>query len=385
MKNILAINKIIMFSMLLSLTSMLPLKSAHALLTCTAREFYSKTVPIIANDISAGNELPIGTVIYRGTMNEASGPASYIDCKSNISNDTGNFNFNLGIDSAPMPLSSWSGSPFPGVVYQTNIPGIGIAVWYGGNGVTQTKPYALGGTKSLTVLSPSLTASMGIGAIFDISLVKIGPTPPGSYVINSSSFPTVKWYYSPVSNVVGPTTISRLYNFSGSINVTVPTCTTPDVNVQLGKYDINSSFPSSGKATPWVDFSVQLTNCPVFQGYYSNAVTLVSSVGPSIPTATTNKIGMVVTPQTPIVNASAGMFAVTPSAGAAQGVAIQLANVQAGNIKAMVNFATEYKYDMSSSNGSTFTIPMSARYISTSPTVKPGVANGTVTYTINYY
>lgn len=384
MKKTQIINKVFLFGMLLSMTSMLPLKSAHAVLTCAATDFYSKTVPLIANSVSAGDELPLGTVIYRGTVEESNG-AAFMSCNSTIANDLGYYDFNLGIDSAPMPLSSWSGSPFPGAVYQTNIPGIGIAVWYSGNGVTTANPYAIGSNKFIRVTDPATTANIGHAATFDISLVKIGPTPPGSYVINSSSFPTVKLYFSPRSNMVGPTTISRRINFSGSVNVTAPTCTTPDVNVELGKYDVNTIFPSLGKTSPWIDFSVQLTNCPVFQGYYSSAVMLNnSSGGTNIPAATTNKIGMVLTPQTPVVNASQGTFQLAPSATAAQGIAIQLATVN-GSTKSMVNFANEYKYNMPSTNGSSFTIPMAARYISTSSTVRPGIADGKVTFTINYY
>ncbi|WP_324663558.1 fimbrial protein [Enterobacter bugandensis] len=360
-------------------------KTAHALVSCKLNDFRNDTLQLAPGNISAGTDLPLGSVIYRATWNDPNNN-QHISCTTdNPSGEVATVALVLGIESAPLPLSAWQGSPYAGKVYTTNIPGIGIAVWYSGNAATATSPVITRSNLSLNI--PAGGLNYAARAPFDISLVKIGNTPPGSYIINGTTLPTAKIYFDNLSNVSGLPVTTRTISFTGSLNVTAPTCTTPDVNVNLGKHDIDATFKNLSSTSPWMEFSLQLVNCPVFQGYYpgtNNVILQTTGGGQTIPSPTSNKVGVKFSPQTEIVNPSQGLFRITKESTSAEGVAIQLAKVNQGN-KEPINFLSEYQYDITPSNGSTFTIPLAARYMRTDTVIKPGLANGKVIFTINYY
>lgn len=352
----------------------------HALITCELRAGRYDILQLTPSNISAGPDLPLGSVIYRGTWQDKS-HTDQIVCNTNMSTvDYGQIRHELGIDSAPSPLSSWTGSPFSGKVYTTNVPGIGIAVWYAGTSVTTTSPLVLQ-EYTIQVDSSTLPRTFGYWTTFDISLIKIGETPPGNYVIDSSSFPVTKLYYTAKDNVAGFPIIVRRIGFSGVLNVSAQTCTTPDVNVDLSTHHISEL--SGGGVTPWVGFNIQLTNCPIYKGYYGggNPVDLVAGTYNS---PTNNQFGIRLTPVDNIINATDGIMAVTPTANSATGVGIQVAIDETGS-KTPFNFSQEKIYTSVLNGPSVINIPMAARYIKTGTTITPGRADGKITYTINYY
>ncbi|HBQ2432088.1 TPA: type 1 fimbrial protein [Klebsiella aerogenes] len=354
---------------------------SQALITCALSAARTDTLQIKPINISAGPDLPLGSVIYRGTWRDTN-YQNQIKCTSNLTvDDSGKMYSELGIESASFPLSSWSGSPYPGKVYTTNIPGIGVAVWYAGNAVTTTSSHRMH-VAEFEVDADISTLFYGFGSSFDISLVKIGTTPPGSYAVNALTFPTAKHFFSAYSNVAGlPITVRRI-NFSGSLTVSAQTCTTPDVNVPLGVHDV-SEFSSTGSATPWVNFNVQLTNCPEFKGYYSGSNPVELTTG-TYGASTSNQYGLRLSPTSSVIDSANGIMSVTPAIDAASGIGIQIASDNSGT-KVPFNFSAEKTYDATKSGASTINIPMAARYIKTSSSMIPGKANGKVTFTINYY
>lgn len=358
---------------------------ADAAITCVPENIRTDTLQIAPVNISAGPDLPLGTVLYRGTWRDTDGK-KLLKCQtSSPGGESGRVNYNLGIESSPYPLSTWSGSPYGGKVYTTNIPGVGIAVWYSFKAVTTSSPLATSVNTDITVQNAETTFWLSVTGAFDISLVKIGDTPPGNYTIQASSFPVVKRFFTANSNNINglPATV-RTVNFSGSLNVSAQTCTTPDVNVHLGSHDV-STLAGAGSATPWIDSSVKLTNCPTFRGYYteSNPVNLSTGV---IPAPTGNKFSITLSPVSSILNAEKGIIAVSPSANAATGVGIQIAHGTPGTASPVpFNLAASGSMALPKDGASTITYPLVARYIKTEPRVTPGSAEGKVIFTINYY
>lgn len=356
--------------------------NSQAIITCTPNA-RTDTMAITPMNISAGSDLPLGSVIYRGTWYDSNWNNLMRCTSDNPSGETGTVSYKLGIDSSPYPLSSWSGSPYGGNVYNTNIPGIGIAVWYAGNTVTTTKFFTLLGNRQINIPA-SNSYYDGISSAFDISLVKIGPTPTGNYAITGSSLPVVKYFYTAGSNVAGLPITVRTVTFSGSLNVSAQTCTTPEVNVNLGTYD-TSSLTSVGSATPWIDSSIRMTNCPKFQGYFNNGNPVNLSTG-SAPTSTSNQFGVTLTPISTILDAANGIMSLTPSPTSATGVGIQIAQGTSSTTSpALFDFNKESMTDLPKTGDSDITYPLVSRYIKMSPHVTPGPADGKVTFTLNYY
>lgn len=353
----------------------------QASILCTPGTSRTENLQITPMNISAGPDLPLGTIIYRGVRFETDG-SNLINCSTTSpGGDTGILNLELGIDLAPYPLSSWSGSPYAGKVYTTNIPGIGVVVGYDDNAVTTMSPYRLG--SYLIKLEPGAPELiLGLAAKFDLSLIKIGSTPPGNYTINASTFPTAKLFFTGSANVYGlPVTVRRI-NYSGTLTVSAQTCTTPDVNVPLGVHDA-SELSGGNNTTSWVEFNINLVNCPEFRGYYpgSNPVNLTAGL---YGVSTHNQYGLTLSPTTSIIDAELGIMNVIQSKEAAKGIGIQIASIKSG-LKSPFNFNAEEKYTSPSDGVNIINIPMAARYIKVSSNTSPGEADGKITFTINYY
>lgn len=345
--------------------------------TC-AVDVKSVTIPLAPANITAGPDLPDGTILYTGYHSTS--------FSSNLKCTGENYSFAkyLKILSAPTALSGWSNSQFSHV-YSSGVPGIGIVVWKGSVGITPT-PYAVS-----TYNSPSgnlITTWGPMDASFNFGLIKTGNIEPGT--INGSSFPTVFWGISNISGVtnIPPDLELATINFIGTINVVSKTCATPDVTVSMGSYEIAKHFKTVGTTTPWMDASIVLTGCPYFYGYYgtNNQVTFNSTGGQTIPASTANTLGVPMQPTSSVIDAANGIMAIDSTvSNAASGVGIQLGWGDYSQTPALFNFAAQQTVTLPKDGTSTIRIPLAARYIQTDASPTPGPANGKVVFTINYY
>lgn len=359
--------------------------SAQALLTCSLGAARTDTATMTPANISAGPDLPLGTVIYRSTWMDSSA-ANQLVCNTDLpTSDTGKVLQSVTLSATPNPLSSWSGSPFGGNVYTTNIPGVGVAVWYSNNPLSLTKSVLIN-SLNITVPSSASPTQAGIAGLWDFSLIKIGDMAPGVYNFDSaSSMPTVRIYFDSNTNVATtnfPIT-TRTIKFGGTLKISAQTCTTPDVNVALGSYD--KSKVSTNGSTPWIDASIKLTNCPTFQGYYPTTnPTMIRGTIQSTTVSTSNQFGIRLSPNTSILDSANGIMSVASGATAATGVGIQVAY---GTTSSSVpfDFSQEKLVDSPKTGVKSITLPLVARYIKTGQTVTPGRADGKITFTISYY
>lgn len=339
------------------------------------------TLPLTPANITAGPDLPDGTILYTGYFKPTVQPV--IICTP-TSSGVYSFSKYLKILSAPTALSGWTNSKFTHV-YASGVAGVGIVIWKGSVGITPT-PYV--------VQSYGTTGSVGVNNTYNIDtsfsfgLIKIGNITPGS--INGANFPTV---VSAVTNNTGvlnlpPDLTMATINFSGTVNVVSRTCTTPDVNVSLGTYETHNYFRQIGSTTPWVDASITLTDCPRFYGYYgtSNEITITNAGGQTVPAPIANTLKVSMQPTTQILDATNGIMAVnsSDSSTAATGVGIQVGWGEASGTPIPFNF-NGMTYTPSNSGVSTVRIPLAARYIQQSAQVTPGRADGKTVFLINYY
>ncbi|MFT2797594.1 MULTISPECIES: fimbrial protein [Serratia] len=354
-------------------------------------------VPLSPPVISAGVDVPVGTVIYQASLTMKD---TYIEGKW-VATDVGKYLYyatSLSLKTTPKPLSGLTTGPYANGVYETGIPGIGVAIITGvsNRAITPTKLYAEGQNLLDSSLGIRITP-IGASSPRSIVLVKTGPLVPGTYSINGANFPTTQEAidYSPTSHT-NAVTISGLplyywtFSFQGSITVSAQTCSTPVVAVYLGSYDINEHFSTANAATPWVDASINLTNCPQFYGFYNstNAPLLMNYNTGSSTTTTSlnNSLGVRLTPTTTVLDATNGIMAIDSTvSGAASGVGIQLGWGESAQAPTPFNFSAEQSITLPKDGSSTVRIPLAARYIKTAATPTPGKANGKVVFTINYY
>ncbi|MGP2541183.1 fimbrial protein [Yersinia sp. 2541 StPb PI] len=365
------INKIIILGALLSCS-----QYALALATCTtkitpARTFVATLSPA---SITVGPDMPNGTVVYRLDFRDPGTATDAFTCGA------GSFNAPQTLEYTSTPtIANWSGTPFPNRVYQTQVPGIGVVV------SSDLSNQALPTVAYTTTYSGDSFFNFNVRINAVLSLIKIGPVSPGT--INGALLPRVRLNLSTDPTLTNSTPIP-IYNlsFGGSLNIVSQTCTTPDVNVAMGSFEVSKYFTGIGSTTPWKDASINLTNCPVFHGYFNNS-SYNTSPGSGVTTVgqpINNTLSVKLTPATAILNSSNGIFAIDSSnASAAKGVGIQL-GYGATSSPSLLDFSKNITVSLTSSQQSV-KIPLSARYYQTASTVSPGRADGKVVFLINYY
>lgn len=348
----------------------------RAALTCepvTSPLNYS--VPLSAT-VSLGVDSPNGTVLYKGIISQSNAPT--YRCTAGEEWLDEQF---LNLLAAPFPLSSWKGSPFSGSVYETNISGVGVAIWselVPASAATADKPVLVWSGRRISQTNIPVRLSLGY------SLIKTGIIQPG--VVSGSSLPRfgISLKITPSSPGFPWQAIS--YNFSGGINIVSNTCQTPDVNVDMGKWDAKD-FGNIGKVTKWVKSDIVLYNCPTFSGYYStNSVrSYTNGTADPLPARDLNSLSISFKPLSGIVDAANGIIALNAGTESAQGIGIQLGKGNYSGVVNTINLNEAFSFTPPVDGSSSFNIPLAARYIQTEKELKPGKADAKVVFTINYY
>lgn len=350
-----------------------PISSAHAV-TCAINASAPGIVTTVAlqgGNVTVGQDVPVGTTLFRQYFKPSRGPAVHCD-----GNPTAwSWEARSLYSSNPKPLSAWNSGASAGKVYETGVPGIGVVAWYSGNAF----PYRRDGRSVQVNLDYTYASEVS----FDISFIKTGTIAPG--IIRGQDLPTVVMDFIPDS---GSALRLLSVSFNGTLNVVSQTCTTPNPVVQLGSYNASQVFKSVGTTTSWTDASLRLTNCPRFYGLMDSGQSNYGSDSPSdrgqAGTPQANTLGLTLKPNTSIIDATKGIIGLKNEANLATGVGIQLATNSAG-AGTPAQFNSEMRYPTTNDGSGTFIMPLYARYIQTNSTVTPGHANATMTYTINYY
>jgi type 1 fimbria pilin len=356
---------------------------AHAVVNCGFSSTYPPNSLTATVNVSAyvGNELPVGSTIYRATLIPL-GKYFGVTCNGSYS-----LPVQLSVTNKPSgPSFPFSGTNYgSGPVFPTNVSGVGFAIWSAGQLSSDTNPITL-----VTMNNNAVSAN------YDFSLIKTGPIASGS-VVNASSFPTVVVMVPATAGYTGLPLILQTVNITGSINFTTSTCTTPDVNVNMGTYDIPTNFHQVGSVTPWVDASITLQDCPMFSGRFGDQGTAQAVPGGGgIAAGTARKPSLLtvsLTPMSSIVDTANGVIAVDSGQGpdlVARGVGLQLGYTPTDMNASATAPTTIWKpgisWDMQPANDgrNSFKIPLAARYYQTNSHVTAGPANTKVVFNIDY-
>lgn len=328
------------------------------------------TMPLVGGNLTVGRDQPLGSEIYRQTFNATTGT------RFHCLNLTTTILERNSFTATPLPLASWTGSPHGGKVYQSGVPGIGVAISFRGD----TLPYNWNMHNCDSMMSDCDLLLYPWLMSFVVSLIKVGEVSPGT--VNGANFPSISRDLV-TDNVL--TTI-RL-NFSGSLNIVSRTCQTPDINVPMGTHMLKE-FSGKNTFTQWKDFSIALNNCPAFNGFYQGAGPSWADNGNVTVESRKNNVLQLRLDSTRIaVTPGLGILSINPSAPgkdpAATGVGLQVADSSGTPIP----LATLHSSGITplAVEGASYTIPLMARYIQTDDSVTAGPANATATFTINYY
>lgn len=348
-------------------------------------------ITLAPSNIYGGTDLLLGTIIYRGDSLQNSTIPDAIKCIGNP-NESFSYTYQQKILNPPLPLSDWQGSPYSGKVYQSGVPGIGVViVASNGEAITHLNPVTTINTTKQLSSSGELVFSIN-NASTRLVLIKIGEVTPGSYVFNSLNLPVVQHIIDNSlenpSILTSPFSVFKL-TFYGSMLVNSNTCLTPNANVDMGSYNINSDFSGIGSATQWIDVNLLLKDCPTFYGKYDDSnypVFLDANNGGviNIPASIANSIGIRLTPNTQTVIDFPGVMAIDAEAAiSASGVGIQIGWGESS--PTLFDFSQEKKLTLPKNGRANIRIPLFARYIQTDTIMTPGRADGKLTFTINYY
>lgn len=219
--------------------------------TCSFLDGYgpiNNTMPLFKSSITVGKDVPIGSTIYSQTYKS---PNSRIKCER----PSGIVKLHHRFTSLPKPQTTWSGGTYYKPVYESGLPGIGIAIKYSGGEYPNTGDLIMN-------IPNEEEWHLGMGSFMEVMIdfIKIGPIFPG--VIRSSDLPSTSFEIQDESK----TLLMGQLNFSGSINIVSQTCKTPDVNVVLGTQSIEPLVSGERIETERKDFSIVMRDCPYFYG-----------------------------------------------------------------------------------------------------------------------
>lgn len=354
---------------------------AQAAVTCQNSTVYPamSITPTFNVTSYAGNDMPIGSTIYRNQVNLSH--LVGINCTAGFALST-----QTTISDEPVgPAVVMSGLAYgngTGPVYPTNVSGVGV-LFFENNTIFSTA-YPINGS-----ISMAGAGDYGFSVQFDVVLVKTGPIASGS-VVNASSFPHVTYRIPAQTPYAGLPLRPLVVSFAGSVQFITSTCTTPDVNVKMGTYDIADYFTKVGSATPWMDASIVLESCPTFQGYHANTGTGQTTTDSGSSSGTTRKNNIFTVSLSPANTVSGNVIDIDTGDDAAQGIGLQL-GYTANNINASATSpatvwtsGATWNVTAPTDGRSTVKIPLAARYYQNTQRVSPGQANAKVIFTIQY-
>ncbi|MFJ2544830.1 fimbrial protein [Pseudomonas sp. NPDC087612] len=154
---------------------------------------------------------------------------------------------------------------------------------------------------------------------------------------------------------------------SKNVSIVAQSCETPDVNVEMGQYDLGvfSDIGDTSKATA---FNILLNNCP------SGINKVMYSLAPN--------------PTTPAWDAGQGIIELNKTS-TAKGIALQILDSN----QTPLELNKDHAFSDYTSTGGNFRIPLSARYYRILPAsnggkndsgVSPGTANSEVSFVMSY-
>lgn len=347
--------------------------------------FYDNlSIPVVGPGMSTvGEDVPVGQVLYTGRFLGISRTTSY-SCTVTIEDieegsDLLPFNVYSRVDAIATP----SGAPTlsgENEIYPTNVPGIGAIFTLVGSVITSKFPAIW--ENDMEMGYGTLTQGVGQFSRMDVQLIKTGPIATGTQQVLGSSFPT----FQVTSGSRKPNIIEHVFvtlSFSGAITMYTKTCqlATSVVDVDLGAHQ-RSDFTGVGSTTPWTEFDIVLRDCPAFVGYGNH--TYRETTGVTTGTSTPNQVALTFNSVHGVVDSNPLLAKLESGPTAAAGIGIELSERNSATSLNLDGSGAFSLQNLPTVDGSSYTIPLKARYVQYESDVKAGKANGAAVFTITY-
>ena len=348
--------------------------------------FYENvTIPVIGPGMSTvGEDVPVGQVLYTGRFLGTTRMTSYSCGLTTEDLEAGIDRLTVQVYNKVDTVTTPSGAPTisgNSAIYPTNVPGIGAIFTIIGSGMNSKFP-AIWENQFEAGFGGILTQGVGQFGIVEVELVKTGPIAPGTHQVLGSSFPTFQIW----SGTKLPEVFEHLYvtlSFSGAITMYTKTCqlATSVVDVDLGAHQ-RSDFTGVGSTTPWTEFDIVLRDCPAFVGYGNH--TYKETTGVTTGTSTPNQVAISFNSVHGVVDSNPVLAKLESGPSAAAGVGIELSERTSTTSLNMDGSGAFSLQNLPTVDGSSYTIPLRARYVQYESDVKAGIANGAAVFTITY-
>ncbi|WP_395602520.1 fimbrial protein [Pseudomonas sp. A1230] len=317
-----------------------------------------KQLTLAGGTVFAPRDVPVGTTLNTASTMRTINFGDRLSCYGTASYSTslvGPVVSNIPVDVV---------NPPPGSILQTNVPGIGLAIYMTGFATAWSTPagnprrfipFRLTRSAASTAVMPS--------AIMRYALVKTGDIAPGTHSINQLV-------------ATGASDMGHMFDLYFTANVTLAGCTMPaapgnQIDVPMGTWE-KRVFNGKNSTTASQPFAITLNSCIAGSNYPSNGSN-------SYFTGNFANIQIDGNKTSTIIDATNGVLSLS-SDSTAQGVAIQV--LQSDGTP--MNLGKPVRLNRVI-NGVT-TVPLKARYIQTGngPTPNPGSANGYASFSVTY-
>ncbi|AWH33327.1 fimbrial protein [Stenotrophomonas sp. SAU14A_NAIMI4_8] len=309
--------------------------------------------------ITVGPDVSVGTEIFRATY--YAGPSNLVNCTA------GRLDRIRQYTSLPYRASGYV-HPRYGTVYETNVPGVGVAVWFNGSGFPIV-------TEGDTQVQPPTVFQYWPMQSYDVSLIKIGPISAGT--VTGANLPQFEYRMTGVNRNV----LLWSGRVQGNLSIVSRTCSTSDVPIDLGTHQM-SEIPTVGSGTGWVNVPVVLRNCPAFFGRYRGHLTTgtVQTANGRVD----NSIRFRVDPVTAVADRTQSVMALQDDGVnlTATGIGIQIGTQTQDSVG--FNAMRDSGLALTEVNNAQYTLMLRARYYRLNAAASSGQANGAATITLEY-
>ncbi|MBN3797612.1 fimbrial protein [Burkholderia sp. Ac-20392] len=338
---------------------LLGLGSRAALAQSASCSGTAQTIPIsMSPSVTVPRDAADGTMLTTWVSSPTT--TNYYSCTVSGSASTGMLFEPLSMTKSGMTVKGPTGVIY--TVWNTNVPGVGIAIGIRSyvNGC-QWQAWLDLGTPSTLFPSPwtgwvcNTNGSVTNGGQAQMALVKTGPITAG--IVTGG----VLFEGGSAQSTTGTYTVATASRKSFSLSstvISVASCTTPNVTVNMGSH-MQSEFTGIGSTTKQaVAVNVAVNACPIGL----------------------NSILYEFDPINAVLDATNGVLALS-SDSTATGIGLQLKDGSGNALK----YGTKYTLtSYSSATGGSYTIPLTARYYQTAASVTAGSANAVLTFTMTY-
>lgn len=337
------------------------------------------TIPVVGPGMSTvGEDVPVGKVLYASRFMSKGYSTSYACTVTDMEQPMMNAYNRVDVIATPSGAPTRSGDKD---IFPTNVPGIG-AIFYVSGSLYRNAAFPGIWERTFEIGWGTMTQGLGQLGQVEVELIKTGPIAAGTQQVLGSSFPT----FQVSSGSKSPFVIEHVFvtlNFSGAITMHTKTCQLAKsvIDVELGTHQ-RAEFTGIGSVTQWEDFDITLKDCPPFVGY--GDYTFTERTGALKGSNEANQVAISFNSVHGVVEGNPLLANLENGPNSASGIGIELSE---RNATSSINLDGSGGFDLQNlptQDGSSYVIPLKARYVQYETNVKAGIANGAAVFTITY-